>query len=328
MKNQPKVSILVPCYNVEKYIRKCMDSVVNQTLKEIEVICINDGSNDNTLAILKEYAQKDNRIVIVDKSNSGYGDSMNQGLKKATGEYIGIVESDDFVEPDMFEKLYQLAINYQTDIVKSNYFEYITKNNSHQKIYNIATTIQNQKVSPLDQPDSFKSAPAIWSAIYRKDFLDKHDITFLPTPGASYQDTAFNFKALFCADSVYFTDEAYLYYRQDNINSSINNPKKVFCICDEYHEIERFVQKYPTKYETIKYFLPILKWGAYLWNYNRLTYPMNYQFLKVFANEFKVYQKQGLLIKGMWRKRSWRQLMRLIRCPLFFFVYSYLRRKK
>ena len=103
--SQPSVSILVPCYNVEKYIHQCMDSIISQTLKDIEIICINDGSKDNTLSILKEYADKDKRIVIIDKSNSGYGDSMNQGLKKANGEYIGIVESDDFVEPNMFETL-------------------------------------------------------------------------------------------------------------------------------------------------------------------------------------------------------------------------------
>ena len=83
---QPKVSILIPCYNVEKYIHQCMDSVVNQTLKDIEIICINDGSKDNTLSILQEYAKADNRIVIIDKSNSGYGDSMNRGLQKASGE--------------------------------------------------------------------------------------------------------------------------------------------------------------------------------------------------------------------------------------------------
>lgn len=328
MENLPKVSILVPCYNVEKYIGECLNSVVNQTLKEIEIICINDGSTDKTLSILQEYAQKDERITIIDKSNSGYGDSMNKGLKLVTGEYVGIVESDDFVKPDMFEKLYELALCHKTDMVKSNYYEYVTKNNSQTKRYNIYKTIQNQKVCPLDKTDAFDSAPAIWSAIYRTEFLQKNHIEFLPTAGASYQDTAFNFKALFCADSVYFTDAAYLYYRQDNMNSSVNNPKKVFCICDEYHEIERFARQYPIRYEKIKYHLPILKWGAYLWNYNRLVYPMNYQFLKIFADEFRSYKKDGLLVKSMWRRKAWRQVNRLMRCPIFFFVYSCFRRKK
>ena len=106
----PKVSILVPIFNVEKYLRQCLDSIVNQTLKDIEIICINDGSTDSSPAIIDEFAKNDPRIVILTKTNSGYGDSMNQGLKKATGEYIGIVESDDWVDIDMFENLYDIAV--------------------------------------------------------------------------------------------------------------------------------------------------------------------------------------------------------------------------
>ena len=92
MSNGVKVSVLVPIYNVEEFLPECLDSLVNQTLREIEIICINDGSKDDSLKILKEYASKDKRIKIIDKKNTGYGDSMNQGLKKATGEYVGIVE--------------------------------------------------------------------------------------------------------------------------------------------------------------------------------------------------------------------------------------------
>ena len=89
----PAVSVLIPCYNVEKYLRQCLDSVVNQTLKDMEILCINDGSTDSTPAVIKEYAAKDSRIRVIDKPNSGYGDSMNRALDAATGEYVGIVES-------------------------------------------------------------------------------------------------------------------------------------------------------------------------------------------------------------------------------------------
>jgi glycosyltransferase involved in cell wall biosynthesis len=106
----PKVSIIVPIYNVEKYLRECLDSIVKQTLKDIEIVCVNDGSTDSSLDIIKEYAEKDERVKYIDKPNSGYGISMNQGLDKAQGEYIGIVESDDFIKPEMFEELYNLAL--------------------------------------------------------------------------------------------------------------------------------------------------------------------------------------------------------------------------
>ena len=116
-----KVSILVPICNVEKFLDKCLRSIVNQTLKDIEIICINDGSTDNSLEIIKRFTNEDYRIVVIDKSNSGYGDSMNKGMNIAQGEYIGIVESDDFINKDMFMDLYILAKEYNADIVKSNY---------------------------------------------------------------------------------------------------------------------------------------------------------------------------------------------------------------
>ena len=122
MNGRVKVSVLVPIYNVEEFLPECLDSLVNQTLKEIEIICINDGSKDNSLDIIKKYATEDKRIVIIDKKNSGYGDSMNRGLKKATGEYVGIVESDDFIDLDAFEKLYKIAKHENVEVVKSNFY--------------------------------------------------------------------------------------------------------------------------------------------------------------------------------------------------------------
>ena len=119
-----RVSVLVPIYNVEKFLPECLDSLVNQTLKDIEIICINDGSTDRSPQIIQEYAKKDKRIKVINKKNSGYGDSMNQGLKKAKGEYIGIVESDDFIDLDAFEKFYKIAKKYDCDVVKSNFYEY------------------------------------------------------------------------------------------------------------------------------------------------------------------------------------------------------------
>ena len=129
----PKISVLIPIYNVEKYLRECLESLVNQTFQDIEFICINDGSTDSSLKILEEYAQKDSRIKIINKENSGYGASMNMGLDAASGEYIGIVESDDFVSSNMFEDLYNLAEKNNADIVKSDYYTYLTSKNQYKK---------------------------------------------------------------------------------------------------------------------------------------------------------------------------------------------------
>lgn len=105
-----KVSVIVPVYNVEKYLRECLNSLVNQTLKEIEIICINDGSEDSSLEILNEYASKDSRFVIINQENSGQSVARNKGLDVAKGEYIGFVDSDDWVDLNFFENLYSEAV--------------------------------------------------------------------------------------------------------------------------------------------------------------------------------------------------------------------------
>ena len=111
-----KVSVIVPVYNTEKYLEKCLNSLINQTLHDIEVICVNDGSTDNSLNILNQYAQKDNRIKIINQENKMQGAARNAGTQIAAGEYIGFVDSDDWIDLDYFEKLYNAATKYNLDI--------------------------------------------------------------------------------------------------------------------------------------------------------------------------------------------------------------------
>ena len=117
---QPKVSIIVPTYNVEKYLAECMETIIAQTLKDIEIICVDDGSTDNSGTILDSYAAKDNRIKVIHKENGGYGKAMNVGLDNASGEYIGIVEPDDKIELNMYETLYLAAEKNNVDFVKGD----------------------------------------------------------------------------------------------------------------------------------------------------------------------------------------------------------------
>ncbi len=117
-----KVSIIIPVFNAEKYIAKCLESLINQTLKEIEIICINDGSSDNSLNLLKFYQKKDTRIKVVNQNNGGPGKSRNTGIKLAKGDFIGFVDSDDWVDKDYFEKLYNAAINNNCEIAAGNFY--------------------------------------------------------------------------------------------------------------------------------------------------------------------------------------------------------------
>ena len=281
---KPKLSILVPIYNVEKYLAQCLESITKQTLQDIEIICINDGSTDGSLDIIKDFAKNDNRIVIINKPNSGYGDSMNQGLEKATGEYIGIVESDDWIELDAFERLYTLAKTHNAEVVRANY--YFNKANKDTKNRYIDPAEAGVVENPTQHSWIFMQAPAIWSAIYKRDFLNKNHIRFLPTPGASYQDTGFNFKVLACARRVLFTTDAFLHYRTDNEASSVNSTGKAMNVCYEYAEIEKFLTEHDLMQNLYSVML-VAKLGAYIWNMERLTKNLLQDFIKNIQDDLK-----------------------------------------
>lgn len=292
----PQISVLIPIFNVEKYLRECLDSVVNQTFRDLEIICINDGSTDGSLPIIEEYARRDPRIVIIDKANSGYGDSMNHGLDRATGEYIAIVESDDWIELEMFENLHDLAVEHGVEVVKSNYFTYYAdparKALSDEKIELVRDHEVGRVIDPSKNIDIFFQQPAIWSAIYRRDFLVANGIRFLPTPGASYQDTSFAFKVWSSAHRVFFTTEAYLHYRRDNEASSVNNAGKVFCVADEYAEIERFITEKGV-HPQIHRIMRVTKWGAYNWNIDRLSAELAPDFVEQASREYRADRDAG-----------------------------------
>lgn len=311
----PKVSVLMPAYNVEDYIRECMDSVLSQTLTDIEVICIDDGSKDSTGSILDEYAAEDNRVSVIHKDNTGYGNSMNIGLDNATGEFIGIVETDDFIEKNMFERLYNLAVDKNVDVIKANYYDYFSKKPEKcRKTGTLDIARQYNKVfAPKDNQRVFMVAPCIWSGIYKRDLIKKNDIRFTETPGASYQDTGFAFKIWSCADSVYLTEEAYLHYRRDNENSSVNSRGKAFCICDEYDEIEKFIERRgKAEFEDIK---NVVKFNHYRWNYRRLSDDFKHDFLMRIVREFRPLAEEGRIYTAGFDEKRLNELQEILADP-------------
>jgi glycosyltransferase involved in cell wall biosynthesis len=324
--NKPKVSVLVPICNVERYLRECLDSLVNQTLEDIEIICINDGSTDSSLSIIREYERRDQRIVVIDKPNSGYGDSMNKGIDISRGEYIGIVESDDFAVIDMFEKLYKAAKKDSLDIVRSNYRAHVTGRDPAKDglVENLAACESYGKVfDPMDNPRVFMCQPAIWTSIYKKSLLDEHDVRFLPTPGASFQDTAFYFKAFYAASRVMLLKEGYLHYRIDNANSSVKNQNKLYCVCDEYAEVWRYAKTDPKKLEVMKRWIPRQQFEAYLWNLNRLSPELQQMFYSRYVEEFEKIRNAGLIDSARFDERSLARLNAMVDTPEDYFLGQY-----
>lgn len=308
----PKVSILVPIFNVECYLRECLDSLINQTLQDIEIICINDGSTDSCPEILEEYSKKDARIKVINKENSGYGASMNRGLGIASGDYIGIVESDDFVKNIMFEELYNIASKNNLDLIKSDFYYYTTSNNRSRQAGKIKRRTLGKIFSVKDDTKILKMMPTIWSAIYKREFLIKNGIKFLETPGASYQDTSFAFKTLSAAKRMMFTNKAYLYYRSDNENSSVKSKGKVFSICDEWEEISRFVDSRPEIKAIVNDIKLSTQFNAYMWNAMRIDTLFLDEFLNRFQKEFKKYYENGDIKSEFYKKVKKEDLQMLL----------------
>lgn len=322
-----KVSVLVPIYNVEKYLSQCLDSLCMQTLEDIEVICINDGSTDSCSEILESYQKKDSRIKVITKANSGYGNSMNIGLDNACGEYIGIVESDDFIDSDMMEKLYDYAkseSNFKDglDVVKSNCYFYskngeIEKNEYHNTLEELPV---NKVIKPLHYPSLFLKMQSIWSALYKRDFLLKNNIRFNETPGASYQDVSFAFQVYACAETMKLIPNAYLHYRIDNVSSSVNSPNKIFCACDEMDCIDSFIDKRGIDVVNLKGIASRLGFRVFKENYENLASAYQYTLYIRMIEYFKEYKEKQYIDNALWELEAKEELNHCLENPNKYFL--------
>ena len=224
------LSILVPIYNVENYLVRCLKSIQNQTFKDFEVLCINDGSTDGSLDIIKSFTEGDNRFKLIDKKNSGYGSSMNIGLHNARGQYIGIVESDDFIHKDMYATLYEKTFG-KVDIVKCNFYDYYSE---EKKIINTERSALKSVHYPFsleEVPEISIGHPSIWSAIYRRRLLFDNNIKFLEEPGGGWVDNPFFYETLCTAKKIIWVNQPLYFYFKTRPESSSNlqtNPNLPF----------------------------------------------------------------------------------------------------
>lgn len=203
-----KVSIIVPVYNVEKYLRKCLNSLINQTLKDIEIICINDGSTDKSLEILEEYKNRDSRIILLNQENSGQSIARNNGIKKATGEYLGFVDPDDWVDLDYYEKLYNAASTNDTDIAVGGIIRVtgIKKKKFLNFEKETITDNTNLKFELCDVPEK----SYVWNKIYKTEKLKEIGLEF--EKGIFYEDCIFTPQALFYLGEIVTVPNIYYYY--------------------------------------------------------------------------------------------------------------------
>lgn len=307
-----KVSIITPTYNVEMYLVECMESVIHQTLKDIEIICINDGSTDGSLEILKSYAQKDDRIVLVDKENGGYGIAMNIGLEKATGEYIGIVEPDDFVKLDMYESLYQIAKDNDLDFVKADFYRFKrTDEDDMNMVYNRLSKNPedyNKVFNPSEDTEAIRYIMNTWSGIYKKEFIEKHHIRHNETPGASFQDNGFWFQTFIFATRAMIVDKPYYMNRRDNPNSSVHNREKVYCMNIEYDHIRDILMEHPELWERFKGMYWYKKYNNYIGTIRRIGMEYRREFVERFSAEFKRGLEKKELDPSVFSVAAWKKI--------------------
>ena len=282
---RPKVSIVVPIYNVERYLKTCVDSILGQTLRDIEVILVDDGSPDGCGKIIDEYARKDSRVIAVHQENSGYSKAVNRGIDMARGEYIGIIESDDFIDDDMYESLYNNAKRYKTDVTKGLFyiFRSVPKAGERQNtIYKNPNGVDLRLApdgvfKPEDWPRIIGFHASIWSAIYKADFVKK--IKIPETAGASYQDFPFMAEVFCRAKRVSVVKRPFVHWRNDEGqgNSTSARGEKLLLMAKNSKTAIEILKKYK-KFEVFKepFFVHVL-WTNYEF-FNRISWKFKKQY--------------------------------------------------
>lgn len=285
-----KVSTIIYVLNGMPYFEKCIQSVIGQTLKEIEIIIIDGGSSDGTLNLIEKYGQIDPRIQII-HSAPGVGLQFNTGLKAAKGEYIAICESDDYILPNMYEKEYEIAKQNQLDFLRLNYEQFL-EIDGKEILFPVQileqTELYNKVLKPKEDSRVLEiGTNGFWSGLYRRDFLLDQELFMNESNGASYQDTTFAFLSEVKAKRVMVLNDSFYRYRLDNPNSSVNSPRKVTTLINEYNLLKMRLKR-ENLFETYKEQYFSWKVGGCLWFFHRVSSDIQREFARLMYQEIKV----------------------------------------
>lgn len=270
----PKVSIIIPVHNVDKYLNKCLDSIVNQTLKDIEIICIEDGSTDNSAQILEEYSKKDSRIIILKQDKKGANVSRTNALKIVTGEYIGFVDSDDWIDLNYYEELYNKAKKESADIVRTTY-KYCYSNDQVDGENNYLITQKSLRGKELNKNEH---SVVIWNAIYKLSFLRENKIDYFDEDLPMHHDIPFTARTDLFSKKTVAQHGVYYYYRKNRDGQLISpSLKRLHCSIIANNKVLELINKiHLEKEDYLKAFLRCV------WRFN---------------NNFNLYLNQSYFIK-------------------------------
>ncbi len=283
-----KFSVVIPIYNVEKYLRKCLDSIINQTLKDIEIICINDGSTDNSLSILTEYAQKDTRIKILNQENQGQGVARNNGIDIANGEYLAFVDPDDWIELNTLEILYKKFKETAVDIINFNH-SYWNENGKLKYRFKFSKFARKYlkiklKDNSIFSCNSFKLNNlgdlylSAWNKVYNTFFIKNNNIKFAHTRQA--EDNLFAIKSILLAKNILYLDK-YFYNYLKRSSSTVNSCSVInFDILKNIKIIKSFLEKY-NLFEKYNKSFDEYKLSALIAGYDRISEEYNNAYLNL-----------------------------------------------
>ncbi len=241
----PKISVILPSLNVAAYIRECIESVINQTLSDIEILCIDAGSTDGTCEIIKEYAAKDSRIHFILSDKKSYGYQINLGIDMARGEYLGIVETDDCIELDMYEVLYKTAVENNLDYAKAGFYTLVTPYEGEQYLLENPLSDTNQLLSAqYFMEKSLSPDIYIWNGIYKLAFLREFHIRLNESQGAAFQDCGFRYLTDMNLRRGMFIKKLFYRYRRDNAAASTYNPNFARFNLEECRYIREKMREY------------------------------------------------------------------------------------
>ena len=241
----PKVSVLVPIYNVEKYLEKCINSLLSQTLEDIQIILVNDGSKDNSGTIAKKYAEKNkDKVIYVEKENGGLSDARNYGLKYATGDFVAFLDSDDYIEKNAYEEMYNKAIEENADYVECDFiWEYPNK----------AKIDKQYKYQNKKEMLSFVRVVA-WNKLIKRSLIIEHNLEF--PKGLRYEDVEFTYKLIPYINKFAYVDKPFIHYVQrEGSIANVQNERtaEIFTVLDEVIEFYKKNNIYEEYKEELEY---------------------------------------------------------------------------
>jgi len=270
---QPKVTIILPVYNVEQYLRQCLDSVVNQTMREIQIVCVNDGSTDGSPAILEEYAAGDSRIEIIHQENQGGGSARNAAYPFIRGKYTYFVDPDDWIELDLCRQCYDKAEATEADIVALRCIEH----KPYPKCSPPFDPMLPEVRQTPEERHEIIGLTATWTRFWRSDFLFLHNIRFSEGRRPS-NDMIISWKGTVLANRIAILDSPLYHYRirQGSYQQIID--EKHFVIIDTYNEVEKMLHE-TGAYETYKDVFCRVRLMHFYWVYDRFSRPLRSRFI-------------------------------------------------